>query len=463
MIGWQRGLRSAMRVALAMGFVAAAMLVGERTVGAGASTTQSVGTAAAPQLVVSPTGDDQSCARAVGARPCATFGRAYALARCGDIVGVSGGSYGQQLLARDDRKTGCSNPVLLEPLAGAAVTVDKILLGDFFGSGTPGPSGVTVRKMAVTEVSIWTPASEVTLDQIDGGSFVIQGARNVRILGGDWGPCDSSGPSACRTQNFITDDTRLGQVSRDILIDGAVIHDYKITAPEDHFECLYMTGGTNITIRNTRFANCETYAIYLTPRPWAAFRNLVIERNRFGRTCCLGTSDRSSAINFGGTPDSPGVRSTSIRRNSFVPGQGVVQEGGPATAEVAITGNILEHTGCITNVSYGGNFFRTKACAESDRITTVGYVLDGDRLVLAQPEAKALRVAYATLAAGGTPKQAMTAVRRLRPAPRGWTAARLRALIGDPFYLGSVVGPPGAHPAVVGPKVWRKAQQALAR
>ena len=46
-----------------------------------------------PSIFVSPTGSDVDCARGAPSRPCGSFNRAYALAVCGDVIQVAGGTY----------------------------------------------------------------------------------------------------------------------------------------------------------------------------------------------------------------------------------------------------------------------------------------------------------------------------------------------------------------------------------
>ena len=81
-------------------------------------------------------------------------------------------------------------------------------------------------------------------------------------------------------------------------------------------------------IRNSRFSNCQTYAIYFTSFVAGHEYNgtITVEDNWFGSTCCYGSEPRESAINLGGAAPGGAVRNLIIRHNTFVPGQTVVAE-----------------------------------------------------------------------------------------------------------------------------------------
>jgi hypothetical protein len=208
---------------------------------------------AQPSLAVSTSGDDATCARGNLSRPCRTFDRAYRQARCGDVVELRAGTYGVQMLHEVLSLSSCSRNVTFQPAPGASVSVEAVGFGDGVGS-TNAPDRVTLKNFAVRKhVNLAGDVEHVTLIGINGGGFYIQGVNDVLVKGGDWGPCDSSGPSECRAPSFITQDRRLNEYTRNLTIDGATFHDYRITAAGDHFECLFTTGGSNVVIRNSRF------------------------------------------------------------------------------------------------------------------------------------------------------------------------------------------------------------------
>jgi Recombinase len=414
-----------------------------------------------PVLAVSRSGDDRTCSRGRHSRPCLTFDRAHRLARCGDTIQIASGRYGAQTLYEVASRSSCSRNVIFRPASNASVSVESIAFGDGIGS-TNAADRITLKNLAVRKrVDLWGDVNNVRLENIDGGSFYIQGANNVLIKGGDWGPCDSSGPRECRTQSFITEDSRYNELTRNVTIDGAVFHDYVTTGPGDHFECLFTTGGSNVTIRNSRFNNCRAYAIATGARDWAHYNNWVVENNWFGRTCCVtGVGDRHSAIMFGGDV---GVSNMLIRFNTFIPGQGAVQEGHLVGANNRVFGNILSQTGCIREIRYSRNLFDSETCSADDRTSAYGYRFNGIRLRIDGPRGKAVQAAYAAVSRGRPLRSTVRILARARrpSPPGGWNVRALRELLADDVYLGRRLGRQREHTPLVNKARWRRVQRVL--
>ena len=76
-------------------------------------------------------------------------------------------------------------------------------------------------------------------------------------------------------------------VSTNVLIEGAYFHDleYDPSAPDAHWECMYLNGGKNVTIRGNRFERCAIFDLFVTisgPDARAiGHENLTIENNYF--------------------------------------------------------------------------------------------------------------------------------------------------------------------------------------
>src|ERR687892_512043 len=73
------------------------------------------------ELFIAPSGNDSTCARGRG-RPCASFGRAYQLARCGDVVQVADGTYSSTVPIRYSEvlsATNCNRSVVFRAAANA--------------------------------------------------------------------------------------------------------------------------------------------------------------------------------------------------------------------------------------------------------------------------------------------------------------------------------------------------------
>lgn len=418
------------------------------------------GPSGAAVLAVAPAGNDSTCARGVLSRPCSSFDKAYRLARCGDTIKVTAGRYGPQQVNEVGRLSACSTNVTFRASPAASAVIEQIDFGGGVGT-TYSPDRITLEGLAVSKiVNVFGDVEHVTLKNIDGGAFAIQGARNLRVLGGDWGPCDSSGPSACRSQSFIIEDRRLGELTRNVTVDGAVIHDYRVSAAGDHFECLFTTGGTNVVIRNSSFYNCETYGIATGARDWARYDGWLVENNWFGRTCCFGPNDRDSAIVIGGPV---AVANMTIRFNSFATGQSVVSEGGIAGPGLRIAGNILASVRCVPNARYSGNLVSRSGCGKDDRNSIYGYRYDGVRLRVDGVRARAVRMAYAEVANGSSLRAAARAAARAWKSPPsgGWSGRTLRHLLADEVYLGRRLGRQSEHTPLVSRGRWQRVQRAL--
>jgi hypothetical protein len=417
--------------------------------------------AATARLLISPTGSDSNaCTQAA---PCQTFNRGYRAAKPGDVVEVAAGEYPYQQIDLDPAKTSAQD-VVFRPAPGADVYVRTIALGD--GLGTPAASHVTIQDIEAGDMRAFTPARDVTWTNIDAGNFYVRGVQNLLIKGGDWGPCGSRDPT-CGGNSKI--DFPAGeQPNLDITIDGATFHDYRIGNPDDHFECLYLAGGRNITVRNSRFSNCEFYDIYVTRinrGPEGTFAGLLIEGNRLGTPWNgQGVQNRGEAIEFSpwGTPFEQVV----IRRNSFETGLSLNgNNDGSAYRNVLVTGNIIASVhGCYPTATYTDNVWTGAACGTRDRMAPFGYALGEGALSPAGVQAAVVRRVFRERAGGRSPAliaRGLRAGRALAPAGKTWTAALVRELLADRAYLGSLYGARGAHPALVAPALWRRAQGKL--
>jgi hypothetical protein len=227
-------------------------------------------------LFVAPGGSNASpCTQAA---PCRSFNRAYQLAAPGDVVEVAGGRYRSQILGP---KTGSAAPdVRIVASAG-----QRVVVGDSGARvGCLGFEGATYVSVESVEtpymrvggrlhqcgVSVGREHSHhVTLNDVDAG-MIWFGADDVTVLGGDFGP-------------GIDENTKIewgsGHAPRNILIDGAVIHDARMY--RQHQECLALWGGLNITIRNTHFYNCAVFHVWINGSAGDVLENITLENNLF--------------------------------------------------------------------------------------------------------------------------------------------------------------------------------------
>jgi len=314
--------------------------------------------------------------------PCLTFNRAYQIANCGNIINVAPGNYPSQTIRELVTLSSCINNVIIN--ATGVIINGGISLGDNnAGTGpanpdTNSPDHLTIRGLTYSgNIVMWGDATFITIENVSGGSVLIQGAQDITIRNSEFGPCPSTGGSCGRF--FILDGFGEGEPTRTsrILVENNTIHDYTITAAADHWECVFTTGGTDVTIRGNRIYNCDTYDLVMGDNGASAgFVRWIIENNWFGDTCCFGGmrttggSSRESAVNLYALTDAV------IRFNSFAPGQKITNEGGGSVSNVRIIGNIIGASGaCAVGATYSFNLFTTgTGCGTSRATISVPYV-----------------------------------------------------------------------------------------
>jgi hypothetical protein len=435
----------------------------------------------APTVAVATSGNDATCTRGRLSRPCATFEKAYAIARCGDVVQVAAGSYGDEDLVATATGSSCrTSRIIFRPAAGARPTINHISFGRFSGGPrTDAAHNVVLRGFKVTwGVVMWGDVENVTLDHIDGGSFLIDGGSNITIRNSDWGPCTPSGSfeghfSGCRHYYLgdpISGQPRLVHVNG-LLLEGNTFHDMPIDLPGAHWECLWVAGGTDVTIRGNRFSNCQTSAISMGDQGNDAniAGKWIIEDNWFG-PCPGGTAggDGPYCLNITSLPSAATI---TVRFNSFAPGEYLACEGGCGDPQgrLRVSDNIFgSGSVCVPGGVYKANLFvgPGSGCGPTDRSSVFGYTYDGARLVPTPRAAPAVKSAFATVAARKVKSLRLIArslSRHRMLAPRGgWKATTIRAIVGDAVYLGHRLGIQSRHPSLVSASVWNKARRALA-
>jgi hypothetical protein len=315
-------------------------------------------------LFVTTSGNDSSaCSQSA---PCQTWNRAYQVAQCGDTVSVAAGTYSDQTFVERAALSGCSTNVLFQAAPGVTVNDDVVLGTGFFNNA----DHITLRGFKYTGSIVMNgDADHILVEAVDGGSVHIDnGASFVTVRNSDFGPCNSpAGPAPQCERFFILDASKdtnggdsCGCVTHDILIDHNTIHDYEITNP-DHWEALFATGGTNVTIRGNKFYDNEIYHISIGENAYGNFNGWTIENNWFGRVCnsCESGTLRNSAVKFGGRET---IDNILVRYNSFTPGAAIVNEdaGNVTLNNVRSVGNIIgsaQSTDCNGAGSFDSNVF----------------------------------------------------------------------------------------------------------
>jgi len=430
-------------------------------------------------IAVTTAGSDATCRRGFTSKACSTLNRAYALARCGDIVQVAPGSYGDQHIIETAADSGCTgNPIVIRGASGTRPTIRWISFGRWSGGArSDAPDNLILRGFKVTwGLSMWGDVKNVTLDNIDGGSFMIHGGENITVKNSDWGPCGAQAIIGdCR--NYYPGDGYSGQVrivsGTNLRFENNVFHDFVMEPPfTNHWECVAMDSGglRNVTFRGNRFSNCQTNAIALGNggNPAKVAGKWVIENNWFG-SCPGGTASGNGpyCLNFTHTPFDAII---TVRFNSFAPAEyfGCESGCGDPQGRLRVVGNIFGGGEvCIRGAFYRDNLFPRpgSGCGENARSSVFGYMYGNGRLRTDPRAAEAVKAAFAEVGARKTRSLGLIARRlarqRILAPPGGWTAASVRAIVSDSVYLGRRLGIQARHPRLVTPTQWRKARRAL--
>ena len=239
--------------------------------------------AAAETLYVAPRGDDDAdCTSRDTA--CRSFDRAYQAAELGDTVEVAGGRYESQPIFEVEGRTDEQDrpDVTFRPAAGAEVTLR--CWDDGSNCLAVEAHHVTVEGMRMANleplgglarqggVCICRGSYDVTFRDLDAGYLYVAG-DSATVIGGDFGPI---------TEFVSKIEYGDDGPSHDILIDGARFHDHR--AFESHSECIAAYSGVDVTIRRSRFDNCEPFGIFLAPGAGEVATGYTIENNVFTNT-----------------------------------------------------------------------------------------------------------------------------------------------------------------------------------
>jgi hypothetical protein len=348
-------------------------------------------------VFVAPDGlDSRSCRSR--AKACASFDRAYRAARPGQVVEVADGRYGPQEIRVDPRKRSRRH-VVFRPAEGGRVVLDGLTLGT--GDRPDGPRHVTIQRMSTSYVSeteqrpvgAMPGTRDVVLRNLDAGNFNLWGVQRVKVLGGDYGPCHSAPGSECG--NARIDAGPPGNPTRDVLVDGATFHDFRFAPScyqdgvDCHFECVYLNGSRNVTIRRSTFRDCALFDLFVTlsgrDAARVGHRNLKIENNWFDTPwdeSGLHTASRrrASALAISWCGNSPhGYDGVLIRHNSFQRNTGLQYD--PDTScrmrGVRVVGNLAAFAGCDGRWAYAFNVWSSTVqrgrCSRTDRTARAGF------------------------------------------------------------------------------------------
>lgn len=302
----------------------------------------------APSVFIATTGSDSNPCSA--AAPCKTFDRAYHVAAPGQVVQVAGGSYPEQIMSTDSSHNAGAN-VTFVPAPGANASVSYVRFGRYASDMTP--SHVEFRRITLGGFISQRGTGLSFVNTVIDGTFNIIGTSNVSIRGGSVGGTVGDNPAIATWEGQPQDVVPTG-----ILIDRVLFHDMVMKTPEDHMECLHVLDATDLTVRNSHFARCDTFDLNVGVKSFG-LHNVLIENNVFEPSGSkFGQSYYSLSLRLG-----TGI---TIRNNSFAqdwagPGQG------DSISNWRIVGNAGSGSRCDSRISYSHNVWDDWKCSSTDK------------------------------------------------------------------------------------------------
>ena len=365
-----------------------------------------------------------SCTRQAAAgleipsQDCGSLAAAYHAAQCGDVVNIVPGSYPLQSLVDDSSHDSCSSPVVFEGVSERSV----VIVGVDAGSNQHSASNWTLQNATVAGgFALFAPGHNITINHVQTGNFYMGGPWNVTVENSNLGPCynlvslpagqtngnGDPGPTyspnpaiSCNDNIKLDSDGTLANIT----FKNNVIHDFlddDSNGYYDHFECVFVDGGTNIMFDSNEFYDCQIYSIFIQDFGGHGLNGLTIQNNWFWAdqgimgACTFDVSGcpaenaggvHPNTIVFGG--NGANEKNILIRYNTFDPCCGIGDEGTPSLssgANARIVGNLLGDAVaqggttpyCIANISYGYNLMQTShggshvgRCGTGDQTTS---------------------------------------------------------------------------------------------
>ena len=252
---------------------------------------------------------------------------AYDAAVCGAAFSLAGGTWPAQTIS-GNRSCPDGQQITFREATGARVIVTDLTIqadhvtveGIETGYATVGD------RQNQYGVFVGDGSTSVVLRDVDAGSFSGWQASNVKVFGGDDGPCHQHTTGG--NGGGVCDLIRL-DIMDDVLIDGAHIHDFGYTsacvqAADCHWRPLYANGVNGVTIRNSTFRDSVFAPWFTISGATAGARgnsNILIENNQFG----VQTDGRGSPWGEGlgfqfawcQNGAQPSTRNVTFRFNSF--------------------------------------------------------------------------------------------------------------------------------------------------
>ena len=295
------------------------------------------------------------------------------MAAPGQTVEVAAGSYSDTTLPVDATKT-ATQDVVFVPATGATPSFSATL-------------HIAARHLELRGMrfqgTLWIDATaqDVTLRSNTYKNFQVfssgtQAPRDISFIGG------SAGPSVDDNNRIASNGTSTTASPTNILIDGMEIHDFTLSAGSDaHVECLQVWAVDGLTIRNSRFRNCEVFDVFLQKLPGGAAAtptNILIENNFM--QCCGSGYFAIRLADHAGTH----WQNVTIRNNSF--DKEINPDGGVPYTNVKIVNNIGPKLSFFTGATGGESskpagitanynvWYAGSKVGAQDKVASHGYV-----------------------------------------------------------------------------------------
>lgn len=347
-------------------------------------------------LYVAPGGSDAgTCASAA---PCASFDRAYQVAKPGQVVEVAGGSYGSQVIMNRDAlrnlSPGCepgstANCVVFRPAPGATVRINGVLevrgssvWVDGTASGSilsPESRSYNIQVTGYLDTEAGSESNypdHVILDGIDATNIGAFNVDTVTFQDIDVGPATVTSGCAIREgpgfENKIGFGGGVTYVPRNVTFDRVVIHDQNgdqgRIGSDCHFGGLFVVTVDGLTIRNSIFSQNVVYNIQIQNFSGRAPTNVTMENNWFGCPVewlyvSATTCDNQPDVQFNAASM---FSNYLFRYNSFAAGLGQMV-GGASYSNVRVYGNAGSGPSqCFSGWTFGYNAWDKNACASTD-------------------------------------------------------------------------------------------------
>jgi hypothetical protein len=224
-------------------------------------------------------------------------------------------------------------------------------------------------------------AGDLTFREVATRHFSLNAVQNVRVVGAAVGPNrHGDGEWAGQDGVYVGAYPPDKHPPSNLLFERVHVSNVRKSAPEAHSDCMQFTAGVNVTIRNSRFQDCE-HADLMIKGDQGPIDGFLIENNFLDETLSAHYS-----INLYET--SRGCRDVAMRHNTAL--QNIRTDacsGGSLTS--TIQPSMASHVCSGATVEIAWNVYQSgQVCGPNDRVARVPFANEGAfdlRLVAGSP------------------------------------------------------------------------------